>query len=89
MHIEPYPAPPVNVLAEVQVEGYTVQVYNFKDAWLLESPPPPDWNVIVYRVLWGSRKLRNVEKGVPHKVCLMGTQLVKITKQGGQQPNLL
>jgi hypothetical protein len=30
-----------------------------------------------------------VEKGVPLQVCLMGTQLVKIIKQGGQQPNLL
>jgi hypothetical protein len=89
MHIEQYPAPPVNVLAEAQVDGYTVQVYNFKDTCLPDSPPPPDWNVIVYRVLWGSRKVRNVEKGVPLKVCLMGTQLVKIIKQGGQQPNLL
>ena len=65
---------PVNVLAEIEVGAYAVQVFNFKDTWRLEPPPPDNWDELVYRVLRDGMQVP--EERIPPSAARAGAALV-------------
>jgi hypothetical protein len=75
--------------------GYTVQVIDYYDTWVLDTPPGPDWHhVICFRVMKDvdgfSYQLHS--RQIPERVARVGDRLVRAhqagqsTLFGGPQP---
>ncbi len=75
----------MHVLREVRRGDYLVQVYNYADTWVLDTPAPPDWDTLVYRVMKevGGFEYPLHERQIPPSIAKLGDVLVR-TEQAGQ-----
>ena len=63
--------PKVNPLRTVTVDGYTVEVFDFADLWILPEPAPSNWHELVYRVSVNGVKVKGSARA-----ARVGTKLV-------------
>lgn len=65
----------VTVIREEQRGPFTIQVFDFADTWLLDTPVPANWHGLVYRVLASDIELH--DRQVPYHVAHLGAKLVR------------
>ena len=63
----------VTVLREERKGPFTVQVFDFADTWLLDTPVPANWHGLVYRILDEA----GVEINPGYAISRLGAQLVR------------
>jgi len=75
----------VTVLREERKGPFTVQVFDFADTWLLDTPVPENWHGLVYRVL--VQEIEWQQRQIPYAISRLGAQLVREeTTRCGEPP---
>jgi hypothetical protein len=73
----------ITVLREERSGPFTVQVYDFADTWLLDTPAPASWHGLVYRIL-DEAGVELSRIAIPRDIARLGARLVDSATDGNR-----